>query len=275
MGGSGSISFNSTYSKFFGTNLGTQGSVSSFYSTVFPVKKVHLDASTLSGSSGTQISTWTGSDSQPNATGASGTGSTKPTLQVISGRNYVSFNSSTQQHFTLPSITMTFRDGSNNPINGLTVFLVARRSTTTGFWERYVDFGNGAGVDNLIIARPNNNANTIASEYLNGGTYIISRNITANDGTFYVYAFVLTNGSTTSYRFYLNGSQVTSTSQNGGTFESINNRTTTINYVGRSNWSNDAYLNSDMGELIIINSALSNGQVGIWSTFLKTKWGIA
>jgi hypothetical protein len=273
MGGSGSISLNSTYSKFFGTNLGTPGYLSSFYSTVFPIKKVHLDASTLSGSSGTQINTWTGSDSQPNATGASWTGSTKPTLQVISGRNYVNFNSSTQQYFTLPSITMTFRNGSNNPINGLTVFIVARRSTTAGAWERYIDFGNGAGSDNMLIARPGTSLNTIVSEFYNGSTFVISRNITANDGTFYVYTFVLTNGSTTSYRFYINGSQVTSTSQNGGTLQTMNTRTTTLNYIGKSNW-NDAYLNSDMGELIIMNSGLSDGQIGIWSTFLKNKWGI-
>lgn len=274
--GSGQVSYSAMYQKMFGIPSANQSNIalSSFYSTVGPIKKVHLDASTLSGSAGTQISTWTGSDSQPNATGVSGTGSTKPTLQSESSKNHVHFDASTQQYFTLPSLTFSFTDGSNNPINGLTIFIVGRHSTILANWERFFDFGNGPAADNILVARPGTNANIWTLEIFNSSSYITSQYVSATDNVWYVFAVRITNASTLSYNFYLNGSAVTTYVQNGTASNvAYTNRTITSNFIGKSNWA-DAYLTGDIREMIIINSGLTGSQVTTWSNYLKTKWGI-
>jgi len=276
IGASGQVSYSSIYQKMFGVPSASQSNIplSSFYSTVGPVKKVHLDASSLSGSVGTQISTWTGSDSQPSATGVSGTGSTKPTLQSESSKNHVHFDASTQQYFTLPSLTFSFTDGSNNPINGLTIFIVGRHSTTLAVWERFFDFGNGPAADNILVARPGTNANMWTLEIFNASNYITSRYVNATDNVWYVFAVSITNTASLSYNYYLNGVSTTSYVQNGSASNTAyTNRTISSNYIGRSNWA-DAYLTGDIREMIIINSGLPNSQVVTWSNYLKTKWGI-
>lgn len=273
---SGSITLGQMYNRFFGVPTASQSltNIAKFYGTVGPSKKVHLDAATLSGSAGTQLTTWAGSDGQPTATAVSGTGSTKPTLQSESSKNHVNISASTQQYFTLPTLTFTFQDASSNPINGLTVFIVARRSTTLGLWERYFDFGNGAAADNILVARPGTNANLVAIEAFNGSTYTLSQNIAANDNTWYVYAAVITNGSALSSAFYLNGTSVSSAVTNGSaTNGALTNKTLSANYIGKSNWA-DAYLNADIREMIVINSALKSTQVTAWSNYLRSKWGV-
>lgn len=276
MGTSGQVSLSDMYQKMYGIPSASQSNVAlnTFYSTVGPIKKVHLDASTLSGSAGTQISTWTGSDSQPNATGVSGTGSTKPTLQSESSKNHVHFDASTQQYFTLPSLTFSFTDGSSNPINGLTVFIVGRHSTTLGLWERFFDFGNGPSADNILVARPGTNANQWTIEIFNGSTYISSQYVTATDNVWYVYAVTIPNRASLTYSFYLNSTLTSSSPVNGSASNAAySNRTISSNYIGKSNWA-DAYLTGDIREMIIINSGLTNTQVVTWSNYLKTKWGL-
>lgn len=276
IGGSGQVSISTIYQKMFGVPSANQSNIylSTFYSTVGPIKKVHLDASTLSGSAGTQISTWTGSDSQPNATGVSGTGSTKPTLQIESSKNHVHFDASTQQYFTLPSITFSFTDGSSNPINGLSIFIVGRHSTTLAVWERFFDFGNGPSADNILVARPGTNANMWTIEIFNGANYISSQYVNATDNVWYVYAVSIPNKSSLTYNFYLNGVSTTSSVINGSASNTAyTNRTISNNYIGKSNWA-DAYLTGDIREMIIINSGLTNSQMVTWSNYLKTKWGL-
>lgn len=274
---SGAVSLGALFTKMFGVPLAVEyaKNISDFYTTVGPTKKVHLDASSITDSVGSQLTTWPGSDGQASATAVSGTGSTKPTIQTIGSYKHVNFSAATQQYFTLPSMTFTFRDAGNNPINGLTVLIVARRSTTAGNWERYFDFGNGSAADNILLARPGTNASLVALEIFNGSTYITSRSITGTDGQWYVYAGVVTNGNTLSYALYMNGtnSGVGTVNNGSATDGPLNNKTISTNYLGKSNWA-DAYLNGDIRELIVINNALSASQVTKWSNYLKSKWGI-
>jgi hypothetical protein len=277
-GVSGQKSLGDLYFAYFGVALASitfPVSFSTFYSKNGPKKKVHLDASTLSGTAGTQITTWTGSDGTSNATGNSNTGSTKPTLQISSG-NYVNLSSSTKQYFSLPTTSLTYKDGSNNPINGLTLFLVVRRSTSTSGvnFERFIDFGNGAGVDNMICTRPGNSANLTAFNLHNSGTAIHARTFPTTDGSWILITIMIQNGSTLTYNYYVNGSSVTSTLQQAYTDQALTNKTFANCYIGRSAWGSDSYVNSDFREIIMLNNYLTTSQLSSYHTYLKTKWGI-
>ena len=277
MGLSGSQGISGLYTRMFGVPSTSQTDLPAtrFYGAYNPNKKVHLDANTLSLTTGTQVSTWTGTDSMPNATGMSATGGSVPTFQNSGGTTgkYVNLNSSSSQHFTLPSITMTFRDASNNPINGFSCFLVVRRSTTVGDWERYIDFGNGAAANNILVARPSTSTNITVVEIFNNSDYMLSQKGATTDGSWQVVCFVILNGTTSSITMYVNGTSTTVSGQNTTTLGAFNNRTTTSNYIGRSNWG-DAYLNADFKEIILLNNALTANQVSYWTTYLRNKWGI-
>lgn len=271
---SGAVNISTFISRFFGLPSGRTAKMSDFYQVVNPIKKIHQDATVLTGTSGSQISSWPGSDGQPTATGLSDANSTKPTLQIVSGRKHVNFNGSALQYFLLPSLSFTMLSAASTPINGVTVFLVARRSTTRGYWERFFDLGNGAETGNFLLARLGTDANTTIFSILDGKYAKLDEKVTITDGAWFVYSFVFQNATSKNFRAYLNGSIVAS--QNfRGSYSTITNRNFATNYIGKSHWFfDDPYLNGDIRELIVINSALVDKQMVVWSNYLKEKWAI-
>lgn len=245
-------------------------SFSQFYGATLPIYKVRLNAEGA-GTNGALLATWTGSSSTPNATATS---PNQPTYNTPPAR--VTFNRASSIFMSIGSMTYTFRDGSNNPINGLTIAIVFNRSTTVGTWERLFDFGNGAAADNILIARPGASTNTTVIEIYNAGTIVLSQRVTTTDGAIQLLTVVVTNASTLSCAMWVNGVQQTPTTQNTGqTLAALTNKTITTNYIARSNWGADAYLSADIHEIIILNNVMTNDQVNYMNNGLKSKWSIA
>lgn len=143
-GFSGTVRFSDLYSLYFGVPYGSLSepiSLRKFYGAIKPNKKIHLDASILSQPDGTEITTWVGSNDTPSAIGASFQNATKPTFKIINGLNSVNISSTFRQYLYLPSLSFDLQDASNNPINGITIVAVTRRSSTISSYERIFDFG--------------------------------------------------------------------------------------------------------------------------------------
>jgi hypothetical protein len=146
---------------------------------------------------------------------------------------------------------------------------------TLGNWERIIDFGNGPASDNIFIARLSN-GNTIRFVYINSATeYVVtSTNSVAQDQINTVTAIY--NPSPLSLTIILNGVTTTSNPAVAATTP----RTLTLCYVGRSNWSGDAYLNGDIYSLNIYNRALTSNELigppapSPWGFFTSTPNGL-
>lgn len=237
------------------------------YGATIPINKVRLSAT---GTNGALLATWTGSSGTPNATATS---PNQPTYNTPPAR--VTFNRASSTFMSIPSMTYTFRDASSNPINGLTIAIVFNRSTTVGTWERIFDFGNGAGADNILVARPGGAANTTVIEIYNAGSIVLSQKVTTTDGVIQLLTIVVKNASTLSCSMWVNGVAQTPTIQNTGqTLAALTDKTIATNYIARSNWSADSYLSADIHEIIILNNAMTNNQVDYMNNGLKAKWSI-
>ena len=146
---------------------------------------------------------------------------------------------------------------------------------TLGNWERIIDFGNGPASDNIFIARLSN-GNTIRFVYINSATeYVVtSTNSVSQDQINTVTAIY--NPSPLSLTIILNGVTTTSNPAVAATTP----RTLAFCYVGRSNWSGDAYLNGDIYSLNIYNRALTPNELtgppapSPWGIFTATPNGL-
>lgn len=117
-------------------------------------------------------------------------------------------------------------------------------------WSRLFDFGNGSGEDNVIIAITNGSTgypvfNANASNLFSSALMPLNQ-----------WAQLAATQSGTTQTLYLNGQQVAQ--QTGGPEASV---TRTLNYIGRSNWGSDAYLDGRINTLRMYNRALSSAEI--------------
>lgn len=126
----------------------------------------------------------------------------------------------------------------------------------TGSWARLIDFGNASASSNILIGRTGTNANDFVLETWVGGTSNGYCTLTGGveNGVWKYYTVTLDG---TNCIIYKNGTQQQSISYTGkpGTTHR------TINYIGRSNWSNDASLQARVNSLQIYNRALSLSEI--------------
>lgn len=152
----------------------------------------------------------------------------------------------TNQHFTAPS-------GFADFTSGITVISIADLGAASN-WERIIDFGQGQGDDNFLLAREATN-NTLTFEIYNGNTIALSVDLTSG----------ITNENWGFYGFKANGSTYTlfngTASTTGSSTALPQNVTRNLNYVGRSNWAADAYTERYIGALLIYNRALSDAEI--------------
>jgi hypothetical protein len=118
-------------------------------------------------------------------------------------------------------------------------------------WSRLFDFGNGSGGDNVIIAISEGSYglpvySTTGNDNINSG-----QTLPLNQ---WVQLAAVQTGSTGI--LYMNGAQV-ATSANTPIASDIRN----YNYIGRSNWVSDAYLDGKVSSLKIYNRALSSDEI--------------
>jgi len=118
-------------------------------------------------------------------------------------------------------------------------------------WSRLFDFGNGSGGDNVLVAVTQGTSG-IPVFSTNGADNIYSgQTLPLNQ-----WAQVVAVQSGTTGIIYINGQQVASSTNNG-----IANDTRNYNYIARSNWGGDAYLDGKIASLKIYNRALTQIEI--------------
>ncbi|NEQ73034.1 MAG: hypothetical protein F6K23_08060, partial [Okeania sp. SIO2C9] len=121
-------------------------------------------------------------------------------------------------------------------------------------WSRIIDFGNGQTQDNILFTNEGTTKNLLLDVY-QGAT----QNRIKADGKLelnqWLYLTVTVDGSG-SGKIYKNGEEVQS-----GLVHLPNNLNRTKNYIGKSNWSADAYFHGKMSNLRLYNRALSPEEI--------------
>ena len=117
-------------------------------------------------------------------------------------------------------------------------------------WSRLFDFGNGAGQDNVLIAITSGPSGYPVL-FANGGNLGSSTLIPLDQ-----WAQLAATQSGTTQTLYLNGQQVGQ--QTGGPEASVARN---LNYIGRSNWGSDAYLDGKISQLRMYNRALTSAEI--------------
>jgi hypothetical protein len=148
---------------------------------------------------------------------------------------------------------------------------------TVATWQRIFDFGSGT-TDYMFLTTqydPNANANKLrfairTPAVPESAANQLSSSVTTPIGSWAHVAVVL-SGSTG--RLYLNGSQVAiSTSM---TLNPSSLGSTTLNYLGKSQFGADPYLNGSLDDFRIYNRALSVGEIAQFQTQLVAPTGLA
>ena len=221
--GSGSNSVAYSTDGIVWTGLGTSIFIYGLSSSAYLTVKTS-DLSSLS--SGDSVTSWNGFTQS--------TTSQRPTYyNTGSGLpynpEYVTFSSASSQHLvsTTPFVL-------NCATNGFSIIAIAKFTGTPQNYERIFDFGIGAGSNNLMIAR-NGTSNVLYFSIFNGGGEAVRTNMgfTVTQNTWYAISVVY-NNTTNILKIFVNG--VNTYTSNVG---ALINRTTTTNYIGRSNWGGD------------------------------------
>ena len=124
-------------------------------------------------------------------------------------------------------------------------------------WSRLIDFGNGPGSDNIIIANQGTTNNLCLHVYSGGSSSNVYANgsLTLNEWH-HIAATVNSGGAAV---LYLDGQQVAT-----GTVNLPNSLARNRCYIGRSNWSNDAYFDGKMDDVAMWNTVLTQTEIQDW-----------
>jgi hypothetical protein len=232
---------------------------------------VNFDASTLSSGIDSAINIWENTGSL-TAFPATAYGTTKPILRKPGDYYHVEFNRTNLNYFNVSNLPFTWFN-VGGVYNGFTLFVVAQY-TGAGYYERFMDFADSAGNNNIWFGRLNT-GNAIGAEILNGTTVVTSFNNLPGpfieNGGYHIFSMHVTNTSTGGIcSLYCDNTKVSSK-----TFSiPLANRTSSFNYIGRSHFYNDAYLNANMRQFLIYNYALTDRERLIAYNSLKLKWGM-
>jgi len=154
----------------------------------------------------------------------------------------------TDDHVQLPA-------GFDDFSPGITISVWARPAAVTT-WARFVDFGNGANSDNIYLSRNGTTTNLTYSHYrgsTSAGAVTATGAINLNEWQMYV-AVMDASGNVTLYR---NGLPV----QTGTIAQMPNILVRNNNYIGESNWADDAFYSGLMDDVQIWNYPLTADQV--------------
>jgi len=135
--------------------------------------------------------------------------------------------------------------------NGITVCAWAKE-TSFANWARIVDFGNGADVDNILLAR-RGTSDDIRWDFRDtvGGTELmdVDGNPLIRQGQWNYWAATCSSGPANGarMRFYLDGTE--RGTESGKSVPAAVTRTR--NYIGESNWGSDAFFHGIMDEVSV------------------------
>ena len=169
------------------------------------------------------------------------------TVTLHNGATYdtdgISFDYTQQQYGDFPPANLFV----SNDMTAITWVYVRTVQT----WSRIFDFGNGAGGVNVIIASDSNGSNQPVYSTDGIDNIYSSQTLPLQQ---WVQLVAVQQGALGS--IYINGQQVASTTNNG-----IANTTRNLNYIGRSNWEGDAYLDGKIASIKIYNRALRTSEI--------------
>lgn len=144
-------------------------------------------------------------------------------------------------------------EGFSRLDNGFSVSLWAR-PTAVKSWSRFIDFGRGAGNHNIYLARRSSSNDLIFSVYSGGSwSHLTAVDVIQNDQWQFFAATVDLVGNAVIYK---NGHPVAS-----GSISRPANINRTHNYIGRSNWSADAYYQGQMDDIRVFDYAMRANEV--------------
>jgi Concanavalin A-like lectin/glucanases superfamily len=124
-------------------------------------------------------------------------------------------------------------------------------------WCRVIDFGNGQGQDNVLLALSNGTTGKPSFDVYPENVQVVAPDpIPTNEWVHLAVTFQKTNSDSGTATIYVNGAAVVS-----GTVMAPNDVTRTDNYIGRSNWAGDAYANAIFDDLRIWNVARSPQEI--------------
>ena len=192
-------------------------------------------------------------------------------ISLVEGGNVLQFNRASSQYLSIPG-TLTWDNFTSR--YGFTFVGAVRFSTTPGSWERIFEFGNGPSNGNFNVARYQTTDQANLDMY-NGSTSAGLQLTNAGfiDSNWHVYACVYAQNGT-SFTFKAFRDSTTTLWRNSTVTFDAQNRTTTMNYIGRSNWSADAFFQGQMRHLKVWARSLSDAELENEMYLMRIKYGI-
>lgn len=190
-------------------------------------------------------------DSSGNEYNATAKGAVIPQVSSQVINNGALFQRANQQYVELP----TLQASKPNFNDGFTVTAWAKFSGTAGSWERIFDFGNGTNSNNIFLGREGTSTNLMLGihESSSGSQYLPATGA-ISDTNWHLWAVTCSGATCTLYK---DGVALTSSSS----MKIPSNIARTKNYIGKSNWSVDAYLEGGVDELKVFDESLSATQI--------------
>ena len=233
-----------------------------------------------------QYASYPGSGTTWNDVSGNGTNATLYNSLTTSAVSNGSFNISSMQ-FNGTNQYATIGGSFNYDFTaGISINFYANFGNASN-WERIIDIGNANQDRNILVARVGTTQDLQFETYNNAGPLAPStgscKAISGIDDNTWTHWSIVLNGSTCA--IYKNGSLYTGTTS---TYVASTNTTTTgtssavafailptsnvtrsNTYIGRSNWSADAYFEGGIADLAIFNRAISAAEVTSMQTIQK------
>jgi len=177
---------------------------------------------------------------------------TYDTSIVKTGTSSISLTSTSSQYVNVPAINY-------NTFDGLT-FSAWVYFKSVGSYDRIIDFGDGSGINNIIIAKYGSTNQIVISIY-NGSTikqYRTTNNIIVLNTWIHI-CWVITK-TTPTWKLYVNNVSVGLTVISGSAVWP-SSTTYYSSFIGKSNWTSDSYFNGNIDDFRIYNKAISANEV--------------
>lgn len=129
------------------------------------------------------------------------------------------------------------------------------RKSSNNSWSRLFDFGNGQANQNVLLALTSGTTGRPASQTFTGttGGPVLTSNQVLPDNVWQMITYSWSNGGG---QLMINGVLVAQGPQN-----QPENVVRTLNYIGRSNWNSDGFLNARIDEFRIYNRLLTAEEI--------------
>ncbi|MEX6778547.1 LamG domain-containing protein [Limnospira fusiformis] len=196
----------------------------------------------MSEATGVEVRDHSGNGNNGTVSGTSWWASTVPIGNP--GHTVMQFDG-VNDHITLPEMNINYSKGFSVEV------WVCHKSFK--YYSRIIDFGNGSGADNILLANSHGTNNLVLAVYTNYYHEIQVENaLTLGEWT-HLAATIDASGNA---KVYKDGQLLRS-----GICHLPNSINRTRNYIGRSNWDQDGYLDAQVSDLRIWNVARTQDEI--------------